>query len=321
MTLLLAACGGGSSSNSGSNAAAYPGAASSASGAAAYQVGLNPTDPNLPAAPVAPSGASQPSCKLTADYFTSGSPAIPTLTAGSSTNVDQALAANWTGGQPTVFGMGTSSSVSAQLSQQGLNVPAGYPTAPDANRIQAALFACANAANAYDSNNDLASNGVVELAPGANGQTAFVSGPLSMPGGVTLLIDKGVTLFASRDPVLYESGTTGAASGNLYGTPAYASTGATVTSTPNNGTYWCGQIAPNDDGCLALISNVVYFGAAYKPSSVFTSNNAVMGPGTIDGQGGQPLYSLMAGQSITVTYQASSGPATFTWTPPLSAAP
>lgn len=342
LSLLLAACGGGGSSNNGGNSAAYPGGAggasspsgaSSASGASgtaavAYTVGLNPTDTNLPAAPVAPTGATSPSaygsanypsatCKITANYFASGSPAIPTLSAGATENVDQALAATWSGGNPTVLGMGTSSSSSASptLASNGLNVPAGYPTAPDTNRIQAALFACANATNAYDSNNDLATNGVVELAPGSGGQSAFVSGPLSMPGGVTLLIDKGVTLFASRDPVLYESGTTGGpSSGDMYGTPAYAASGATTTTTPYNGTYYCGQIAPNDDGCIALISNVVYSGSAYKPSTVLTSNNAIMGPGTIDGQGGQPLFSLMAGTAVSFT--PGSGGASLTWTPP-----
>ena len=38
----------------------------------------------------------------------------------------------------------------------------------------------------------------VELAPGAEGANAFLSGPLELKEGVTLLVDKGVTLFASR---------------------------------------------------------------------------------------------------------------------------
>jgi polygalacturonase len=38
----------------------------------------------------------------------------------------------------------------------------------------------------------------VELAPGAKGTNAFLSGPLTLAEGVTLLVDKGVTLFASR---------------------------------------------------------------------------------------------------------------------------
>ena len=44
----------------------------------------------------------------------------------------------------------------------------------------------------------------VELAPTAASH-AFLSGPLELRAGVTLLVDQGVTLFASRDPKLYES--------------------------------------------------------------------------------------------------------------------
>jgi polygalacturonase len=44
----------------------------------------------------------------------------------------------------------------------------------------------------------------VELKP-ASGNNAFLTGPLEMRTGVTLLIDEGVTLFGSRDAKLYES--------------------------------------------------------------------------------------------------------------------
>jgi polygalacturonase len=44
----------------------------------------------------------------------------------------------------------------------------------------------------------------VELAVGAKGANAFLSGPLELKEGVTLLVDKGVTLFASRDPKDYD---------------------------------------------------------------------------------------------------------------------
>ncbi|GGG69291.1 glycoside hydrolase family 28 protein [Edaphobacter dinghuensis] len=43
----------------------------------------------------------------------------------------------------------------------------------------------------------------VELKP-ASGNNAFLSGPLEMRTGVTLLVDEGVTLFGSRDAKLYE---------------------------------------------------------------------------------------------------------------------
>jgi polygalacturonase len=44
----------------------------------------------------------------------------------------------------------------------------------------------------------------LELAAGAKGANAFLSGPLELKEGVTLLVDKGVTLFASRDPKDYD---------------------------------------------------------------------------------------------------------------------
>jgi polygalacturonase len=44
----------------------------------------------------------------------------------------------------------------------------------------------------------------VELAAGSKGANAFLSGPIELKEGVTLLVDKGVTLFASRDPKDYD---------------------------------------------------------------------------------------------------------------------
>jgi polygalacturonase len=44
----------------------------------------------------------------------------------------------------------------------------------------------------------------VELAQGAKGANAFLSGPLELKEGMTLLVDKGVTLFASRKASDYD---------------------------------------------------------------------------------------------------------------------
>ncbi len=60
----------------------------------------------------------------------------------------------------------------------------------DTTRIQSALDKCKPGM-------------AVELKP-ASGNNAFLSGPLEMRAGVTLLIDEGVTLFGSRDPADYE---------------------------------------------------------------------------------------------------------------------
>jgi polygalacturonase len=62
----------------------------------------------------------------------------------------------------------------------------------DAPRIQAALDTCAP-------------GHALHLAPG-NGQRSFTSGPLSLRSGVTLVIDAGVTLYASTDPMAYDRG-------------------------------------------------------------------------------------------------------------------
>ncbi len=122
-------------------------------------------------------------------------------------------------------------------------------TAPDTSRIQAALTSCTNA-----SSTGLATNKVVHLASGADGANAFLSGPLTLPGGVTLWIDRRITLFASRDPRQYDK---------------------------TKGTASCGLITASDNGCNALIT------------AAKTSNSAVVGDGTIDGRGGSPLVSSL----------------------------
>ncbi|MBN3764006.1 glycosyl hydrolase family 28 protein [Burkholderia sp. Ac-20365] len=120
-------------------------------------------------------------------------------------------------------------------------------TAPDTTRIQTALTACTNAAST-----GLASNKAVRLVKGSAGANAFLAGALNLPSGVTLWIDQGVTLFASRDPRQFDK---------------------------TRGTASCGLITASDNGCNALIN-------ASK-----TSNSAVVGDGTIDGRGGSQLVS------------------------------
>lgn len=68
----------------------------------------------------------------------------------------------------------------------------GKVTHPDQERLQAAINACAS--------------GAVKLVMGEGGKDAFLTGPLTLKSGVTLWIDKGVTLFASRDPKDYDTG-------------------------------------------------------------------------------------------------------------------
>ncbi|MBV8380532.1 MAG: polygalacturonase [Paucibacter sp.] len=84
---------------------------------------------------------------------------------------------------------------------------------PDTARIQAAINACP-------------AGQAVKLVAGSAGQNAFLSGPLTLTGTVTLWIDAGVTLFASRKPSDYQ------------------------ISGKNN----CGEASASDNGCNALIT-------------------------------------------------------------------
>jgi polygalacturonase len=121
----------------------------------------------------------------------------------------------------------TSGDIEARAAQAGSQNPA-----LDTARIQQALDHCAKGQ-------------AVELAA-AGANDAFLSGPILLRAGVTLLIDKGVTLFGTRNPEYYA-----------------LSPGA------------CGLVNDSStSGCKPLI--------AVKNAS----GSAIMGDGAIDGQGG-----------------------------------
>ena len=82
------------------------------------------------------------------------------------------------------------SSLDAQLSSSGRSLATTDEDKLDTVRIQKALDACDKG------------RGVVLRTQGA--ANAFLSGPLELREGVTLIVDKGATLFASRDPAVYE---------------------------------------------------------------------------------------------------------------------
>ncbi|QVN23832.1 glycoside hydrolase family 28 protein [Burkholderia pyrrocinia] len=132
--------------------------------------------------------------------------------------------------------------VAAQLTPVGGSVDALDSTASntehDTTRIQNAIAQCA-------------AGSAVHLTAGANGQTAFISGPLTLKSGVTLWLDKGVTLFASRNPALYDNG---------------VGTCGTATSSSKK-------------SCNPFIS------------ASGTANAAIVGDGVIDGRGGSLLTS------------------------------
>jgi polygalacturonase len=109
-------------------------------------------------------------------------------------------------------------------------------SAPDTQRIQNAIDNCA-------------AGQAVRLVQGNNGQTGFLIGPITLTSGVTLWIDQGVTLYASRNPADYDNG---------VGTCGTATTSSTAS-------------------CNALIS----VSHAY--------NSGIVGAGAIDGRGGSLL--------------------------------
>jgi hypothetical protein len=146
--------------------------------------------------------------------------------------------------------------LNAALTMVNNDIPASVDatvTNPDGARIQAALNNCAGTGQA------------VELSAGSGGSDAFLSGPLSMPSGVTLLVDPGVVLFFSRNVQDYDA-------------------------TP--GTHTCGTVNNNSatSSCLPLID---------IPNGA--TNVGIMGFGKLDGRGGDPLLnafpSSFAGQS------------------------
>ena len=118
----------------------------------------------------------------------------------------------------------------------------------DTARIQAALDKCTPGM-------------AVELKP-VSGNNAFLTGPLELRTGVTLLVDEGVTLFGSRDAALYEY--KDATTLGLCGTSP-AATGAAPPAAPRTGGARI--------GCRPLIS------------AMNVKNAAVMGDGVIDGRG------------------------------------
>ncbi|HEY0483119.1 MAG TPA: glycosyl hydrolase family 28 protein [Kofleriaceae bacterium] len=130
-------------------------------------------------------------------------------------------------------------------------LPIYDPAVLDTAAIQASIEACGASLAAGQ-------RGSVRLRVNAADRTrvAFVSGPLFLRAGVTLWIDRGVTLFAAQDPRLYDA----------------------------KGSGSCGTDANNtSSGCLSLIN------ANGASATALLAGAGVMGDGVIDGLGGEPM--------------------------------
>ncbi len=140
----------------------------------------------------------------------------------------------------------------------------------DTERIQKALDAC-GAGKAVE----LTSH-VGPLAGLAG--NAYLTGPLELREGVTLLVDKGVTLYGSRDPKVYET----------PGLPAdtTAHCGTSMPRPTSFPTFAMGAGRP-PGGCRALIT-------------INVKNAAIMGDGVIDGRG----YAKLLGKDYSWWEQA-----------------
>ena len=123
-----------------------------------------------------------------------------------------------------------------QAQQAIANGEPASETLLDTARVQSALTACT-------------SGQAVELALGG-ANNAFLVGPLTVPAGVTLLVDGGVTMFASRNPADYQVTTAGVET--------------------------CGTVGTAGNGCLAVLT-------------MSGANAGIMGYGVIDGRGQDKL--------------------------------
>jgi polygalacturonase len=135
----------------------------------------------------------------------------------------------------------------------------------DTERIQKAMDGCK-------------SGMAVELKP-AGLSNAFLTGPLELRGGVTLLVDEGVTLYGSRDPKVYEM--------RLPDAPADAPVKC-GTSIPRPGQF--GQQAG-----MEKVANLRRGGCRPLISATNVTNAAIMGDGTIDGRG----YAKLLGKDFS----------------------
>ncbi|QUQ65465.1 glycoside hydrolase family 28 protein [Kutzneria sp. CA-103260] len=114
---------------------------------------------------------------------------------------------------------------------------------PDTARIQAALTKCAGTGKA------------VELEAGGSA-TAFLSGPLTVGAGETLLVDAGVTLFAALNPARYQ-----------------------VSGKPT-----CGTVASSGGGCVPFLT------VSGANAAVMGMRSGSGSQGRIDGRGDLKLY-------------------------------
>jgi polygalacturonase len=135
-----------------------------------------------------------------------------TTAAGGTVGIGGASASGGTTGMGGTTGTGGSSSGTCGAGDSNLpaepTLPASVCTTLSATRAVAAngLPAESNADTTaiQTALNDCGAGKAVKLAASGS-NTAFLTGPIRVPSGVTLWVDKGATLFGTRDPGVYGS--------------------------------------------------------------------------------------------------------------------
>jgi len=140
----------------------------------------------------------------------------------------------------------TCATVPAQLTlTDGAGTAAQEAAPPDTSRLQQALDACVQK-----------SGSVVAVRLVASGTSSdFLSGPLTVGQGEVLVLDPGVTLYASRNPADYQV----------------------------SGRATCGTIGGSGDGCVAFLT----LGGSH--AGVASAPGADGSQGRIDGRGGAQM--------------------------------
>jgi polygalacturonase len=135
------------------------------------------------------------------------------------------------------------STLSAQLATSNEQFSSSAESSPpDTSRIQAALNSCSGSGRA------------VVLAPSGS-NNAFLSGPLSLPASVVLVVDDGATLYASRNPASYQV----------------------------SGQATCGTVASTGNGCKPFIN------VTGSNAGIMGTQGSGGGQGAINGRGDQAI--------------------------------
>ncbi len=162
---------------------------------------------------------------------------IPSVPAGAATSL--ATGDSRSVSQPSVPPACTTLSAQLETSNEQFS-STDETTPPDTSRIQSALGSCSGSGKA------------VVLAPSGS-NNAFLSGPLSLPASVDLVVEAGATLYASRNPANYQV----------------------------SGQATCGTVASSDNGCKPFI-NVTGSNAGIMGTQSGTSQGEINGRGDQD---------------------------------------